>query len=193
MPNDPAPNGAGVRPVDFGFNQEGALGGLTRIDRPGNCWEVDFTYPQLAADTARVYVARLNRAKREGLRIAFPLARLSQGNPGAPQVDGTDSAGRTLKLKGLTPGYTIKEGYWLTHVSAAGLRRLHNNSVVVAAGADGKAVLTIEPPLRAFPANNDAVQLAAPEIEGLVTSVVNWAIDAGGLFSGVNFTLHESA
>ena len=100
----------------------------------------------------------------------MPLLGETQGAPGSPVVDGTDSGGTTLKLKTASPGYVVKEGYWLTLVHA-GVYHLHRAAAVAVVGADGKATLTVEPPLRVFPANGDAVLLARPMIEGLVTAL----------------------
>src|SRR3546814_1909417 len=63
---------------------------------------------------SRIFIARLLKAKREGLRIPYPLIDVPQGAPGSPVVDGADQSGTTINLRGLTPGYAAKEGYWLS-------------------------------------------------------------------------------
>ena len=102
LPSHIVPNSALPKQVDFGFVQEAAGGAMTRIDRPGNKFEVELGFPPMKAADARIFVARLNRARGQGLRVEYPLQGQSQGNPGSPVVDGTDSAGTTLKLRGLT-------------------------------------------------------------------------------------------
>lgn len=192
LPAEHRPRSMRVIPVDYGFEQRPPLGGaIRRIDRPGNKFQVQFTFNRIEGDDARVIVNRLLRARREGLRIRLPLAH-PQGDPGAAiVVDGTDSAGTTLKLRGLVPGVRIKEGWWLTVIDGDGVRYLHNNCTTVMADATGRATLTIEWPLRYFPADGNQVLLAAPEVEGIVTEVVAWEHEVGGLLVFDGFTLEE--
>lgn len=180
-----------VVPIDYGFEQRPPAGGTTRrIDRPGNRFQASFSFPKVEGEEARVLISRLMRAKREGLRVQFPLPH-PQGDPGAPVVDGSDSEGITLKLRGLHANAPIREGWWLTVIDAAGTRYFHNVSADTAAGADGKATLTIEPPLRCFPTDGNQVLIAAPEIEGLVTEVVGFGSEPGQLVAVDGFTIEE--
>lgn len=191
LPEGIHPRSMRVTPIDFGFEQRPQTGAaIRRIDRPGNRFRVAFTFNRIEGEAARIMVNRLMRARREGLRIRLPLAH-SQAVYGSPVVDGNDSEGTTLKLRGLQPGSLIKEGWWLTVIDAAGTRYLHNNCTTVQADAAGKAVLTIEWPLRTFPGDGDQVLIAAPEAEGLVTEVVAWEHELGDLISFEGFTLEE--
>lgn len=194
LEHDHVPNSATARQIDMGGAQNAVGGTMLRINRPGNRFEVDLTFPIATSEGARVLVARLNRAISDGLRVEYPLQGVSQGDPGvAVVVDGNDSAGRTLKLRGLTVGHAVKEGFWLNLIDAGGTRYLHQASAFVLAGADGKAVLTIEPPLRVIPADGWAVELASPVVEGIVMSVVEWAMSPGQFISGLTVTLREAA
>ena len=193
LPEGFEPDGATARLIDMGFMQEFVGGGSERIDRPGNRFEVELAFPLAHSADVRVAVARLTRAKVQGLRVEYPLQGVAQGNPGSPVVDGTDSAGRTLKLRGLSVGYAAKEGYWLTLVSGTGQMFLHQVSALVVADGDGKAVLTIEPPLRKLPGDGWQVLLAKPMVEGLVTSVVQWGLAPGEITGGLGVTLREAA
>lgn len=169
FPSDPAPNGVNPTLLDFGFIQRPSSGSaIQRIDRPGSRYRVEVSYPPMKADAARKFVARLLRAKREGLRIEYPLLGLSQGVPGAPVVDGADPTGTTLPLRGLTPHYAFKEGYWITLIDADGTRYLHNVQEAVVAAADGTVTLTVEPSIRAPLADGSTVLVAKPTIEGLI-------------------------
>lgn len=182
FPDDPAPNGVNVVPVDFGFVQRPASGAaVLRIDRPGNRMRVELTYPPMTPDVARRFASRLVTARREGLRIDFPLLGLSQGSPGSPLVDGADPTGTTLPVKGLTPGYAVKEGYWLTLIDAAGARYLHCTTSAVMADASGNAELTIEPPIRAALPDEAVILLAKPTIEGLIIDEVGWSLSVDRL------------
>ena len=191
--DDFPPSSAQVRMIDMGAVQESVGGTMTRIERPGNRFEVELEFPIGRGSDVRVLIARLTRAKNEGLRVEFPLQGVSQGNPGTPVVDGTDSSGRTLKLRGLTVGYQAKEGYWLSLVNSTGTRYLHQVSALATADGTGKATLTVEPPLRVFPGDGWTVLLGKPEVEGLVTSVVEWGLSPGQLTGGLGVTLREAA
>lgn len=191
LPDDIVPNAATPRLLDFGFVQETVGGGSFRIDRPGNRFEVELSFPPMTGETARIAIARLARAKTEGLRVPYPLQGVSQDALGTPLVDGADSGGIVLKLKGLVPGCLIKEGFWLDHAASDGSRRLHYVCQTVRAGADGKATLTVEPPMRAFPEDGDAVTLGEPVIEGVIVSDLSWQLSPGELASGIQITLRE--
>ena len=193
LPEDIHPNQANPRMIDFGFTQESAGGAAIRIDRPGNRYEVDLSFPVLTAEQARLLVSRLTRAKSEGLRVPYPLQWVSQGNPGSPVVDGSASAGRVLNLRDLAVGHAVREGYWLNVIGADGTRYLHCVTEPALIGADGLATLAVEPPLRAIPADGWEVELAVPVIEGLITSDIGWTLSPGGFASGISVTVREAA
>lgn len=169
LPDSPAPNGVTPRLLDYGAVLRSPTGGSSlRLDRAGSRFAAEISFPPMKADTARVFVSRLLEAKSEGLRIEFPLLGVSQGNPGSPVVDGAGQAGKTLNVRGLTPSYVVKEGYWLSIVDANGQHYLHNARAVVKASAGGLAALSITPALRVPFADGAVIHLAKPMIEGLV-------------------------
>jgi hypothetical protein len=114
-----------------------------------------------------------------------------QGSPGAAVVDGTDSVGTLLKLRGLTPGWFAREGFWLNVTDADGALYLHDIAEPVRAARDGTAELTLGIPLRCVLADGAAVRIANPVIEGLVTSEVGWSDPVGRIVSGIAFTVEE--
>lgn len=147
----------------------------------------------MPAKVARVFVSRLLAAKSEGLRIEYPLLGEGQGIPGAPAVDGAGQAGKSLVLRGLTPHYAAKEGFWLSIEDAAGQHYLHNVRATVVAGADGKASLSIEPALRVPFADGAAIHLDRPMIEGLVDGDEwGWQIPVNRLIA-LAVTIEEAA
>lgn len=169
LPDSPAPNGVTPRLLDYGAVLRSPTGGSSlRLDRAGSRFAAEISFPPMKADTARVFVSRLLEAKSEGLRIEFPLLGVSQGSPGSPVVDGAGQAGKTLNVRGLTPGYVVKEGYWLSIVDANGQHYLHNARAVVRSSAGGLAALSITPALRVPFADGATIHLAKPMIEGLV-------------------------
>lgn len=188
------PSAAQKELIDFGFVQRPATGAaVTRIDRPGSRWRAAFTFPPMQADRARVLIRRLTAARREGLRLRWPLNGVNQGEPGVPVVDGAVTGGATLALRGVTPGYVAKEGYWLSVIDAAGARYLHQVAGTVAADAAGEVTLSVQPLLRCALADGAAVLLAAPEMEGLPEEVPQWNDAPGGIVTGLAVTLEESA
>ena len=193
LPSDMIPASVEVSELDFGMVLRPAQGGaVTRIDRPGNRHAAKVRMPPMVADRARVLLARLKRARREGLRLPYPLVGESQGVPGAPVVDGAVSGGTSLPVRALTAYYTAKEGYWLHVIDADGTRYLHSLAATVSADAAGEATLTLNEMLRAPLADGSAVGLSAPTIEGLVTGDLSWPLSPGGL-TVVEFVLEEVA
>lgn len=168
FPALPAPNGCTPSLIDYGGVLRSAIGGATqKIDRLGSRFRVDLTYPPMEEVDGRIFISRLIRAKREGLRVEYPLLSVDQGLPGSPLVDGSGQTGFTLNAKGLTPNYVGKEGYWLSIVRS-GQHYLHNVSANFAADASGDAAIPIYPALRVPFLDNDAINLGKPMVEGIV-------------------------
>jgi hypothetical protein len=192
LPATVYPRSAKPALLDFGFTVRPASGApAQRYNRLGSRYVVEFELPVMDWETARIVKARLTRAKQDALRMPMPLAQGLQGNPGAAQVDGTDSAGTTLKLKNLTPGWIAREGYWLNVTDADGVRYLHDVATTVRAGSDGKAVLTLGVPLRTALANSSEVLIAKPVVEGLLISDVNFEIPVGQRVAFPAITIEE--
>lgn len=194
LPDEYAPNGANVGPVDFGFVQRPALGGeLRRVNRPGNRFQIELSWPPMRGEAARVLVRRLTAAKTEGLRVAFPLQGVSQGLPGVPVVNGSGAAGTSLPLRGLTPGWEAKEGFWLTVIDSAGGHFLHQVAAPAVADTAGEATITITPMLRAPLVDGNTVLLDKPLIEGVVVQDIGWELSPGQLHTGIGCVIEEAA
>ncbi|MGL5447903.1 MAG: hypothetical protein ACRDBL_11395 [Rhabdaerophilum sp.] len=192
LPDWPGPNGAEAALLDFGINLRAALGGATvRVNRPGARYRVALSYPLMTAAEARPFVSRLIRAKSAGLRVPFPLLE-SQGNPGAPVVDGAGQAGTTLNLRGATVGHVFKEGSWLS-VVGGGRHYLQNVAASTMVGADGRAALPIAPMLRfPFP-DGAAIHAAEPMIDGFVDGdTTDWTLRVDHLVQ-LGFAIEEYA
>lgn len=168
FPDNIAPNGATPTLVDYGGVLRSAIGGASqKIDRLGSRFRVEFTFPPMEEVDGRIFVSRAIRAKREGLRMEYPLLSVDQGLPGAPKVSGAGQTGFTLIAKGFTPNYVGKEGYWFS-IERAGQHYLHNVSANFAANAVGAATISIFPALRIPFLDNDILHFNKPMIEGLV-------------------------
>lgn len=193
LPEDPAPNGVSPSLLDFGIIQRPATGGeVTRVDRKGSRYRLMVTYPLMDWDTARVFVSRLIRAKNEGIRIPYPLL-VAQGAPGSPVVDGAGQTGTTLLIRGLTPGYAVKEGYWLSIVDENGRHYLHNAGSAVVADGSGDAELLLSEALRWPFADGATINLAKPMVEGFVGGEEwQWVIQLDKMIA-LQFPLEEAA
>lgn len=193
FPGTIVPNSATFMLIDQGFVQEGAGGLGDRIDRPGNHFACEIDFPPMVAEVARVFEARVTRAIRHGLRVAIPLLTRNQGIPGLPVVDGDEPSGTTLPLRGLIPGYVVKEGYWLTIVEAAsGQRFAHKAAALGQVASDGTVAIEVEPPLRAPFADGDVVLLARPTIEGVLKTPPSWTLAIDQLVrNGARLTIEE--
>lgn len=193
LPDCPAPNGVQPALIDFGITLRPSSGAaVTRIGRKGSRFRLVVSYPPMKPEVSRVFVARLLRAKDEGIRIPFPLIHGSQGSPGSPVVDGSP-AGKSLPLRGLIPGYVVKEGYWLSIEDSSGQHYLHTVTAAGKADGSGEIVLDVEPPLRVPFDDGDTVHLAVPMVEGFVDGEAwGWTIPVNKLVA-IEFPLEESA
>ena len=163
LPNFAVPGSFSGLFMDAGFTQRG-IQSADYIPRKGSRFKGGFTFGPYTPDEGRVMVARLIAAKQGGARVALPLLH-SQGSPGSPVT--TSATGRTLGLSGLTAGYPILEGYWLSLVKAE-QHYLHSVGVGAVASVGGTATIELNELLRTDFANGTVVNLAAPMVEGLL-------------------------
>lgn len=195
LPADPAPNSVEFEPRDFGATLQPAGGAsLLRVNRSGARYRIRITFPPMTAVVARVFNRRLQAARREGLRIDYPLLGESQGTPGSPVINGSNPLGRTLPLRGLTPGYAIAEGYALTLIDGDANRYLH--FVGNSGNADGSGVFTVtglEPPIRGVFEDGDTVLLEQPTIEGVPVDEYGWSFSVDRLVRGATIVIEETA
>lgn len=177
LPSTPAPNSVNATLIDYGgIMRPGSGAAAQRVDRAGSRFRVDVGFPPMPANTGRVFLARLVKAKREGIKISYPLLGVSQGSPGSPVVNGAGQSGTTLNVRGLSGGYAVQEGYWL---SISNGTRSYLHVVTAAATASGGTMsISIAPALR-FPfADGAAVNLTNPVIDGFVVGEEwSWALD----------------
>lgn len=179
--------------IDFGFFQRPSTGGaVTRIDRAGMRHRVEFTFPPTPADTARIYLSRIERAKSEGIRMPFLLMGVDQSGGGTPVVSGTSAAGTSLPVTGMTPAFVVKEGWWLSVVDADDVSYLHHVTADTTVAGGGTATLPIWPPLRGPLPNAAVIQLTAPIIEGNVVGDFKWPQPVDGLIE-FGFSVEEAA
>lgn len=188
LPDSPAPNGMDWALLDRGYIQRGASS--LRVDQKGSRHRVALSYPPMVPDVARKFVQRLKRAKSEGVRAKLPMI-VPQGIPGAPVVDGAGQQGLSLAVRGLTPGYLAKEGYWLCITAADGSSCLYSVQEPVVAGSDGKATIELDVALRVPYADGARIEMARPWVEGFIDGeTFDWFVSVDRLTT-IQFTVEE--
>ncbi|WCT78873.1 hypothetical protein [Novosphingobium humi] len=155
--------------VDFGGQLKPFMGGPVQdIMRLGSRWALEITIPlQETEPYGRIWSSRLVQAKIFGALVAFRQDGLDIGNPGMPVVDGAGQTGFAINLRGLTPGYVIREGQAVPLV-ASGRRYLYFAGADVTVGSTGRAAVPIYPMIRRSPANGDICEMTDPIIQGSI-------------------------
>ena len=195
LPDWVVPNSAEPFLRDFGAVLTPFLGGPEqRINRLGTRFGLRVTLPPMPTrDQALIVQSRLLRAREDRLLMEWPQPDFDTGTPGAPLVSAVVATGTTLPLKGMTPGYTIKEGQMVSIIHG-GRRYMEMASADATVGAGGTVSAAIWPLLRSPLSVNDVVEIAAPKIEGLVSpgDELSWQISVDRLAS-FSFTVAEAA
>lgn len=180
-------------PLDFGNSIEPATGGRrTHVDRLGSRWAWRFETPAMRLEPdGRLWAEKLNRARRLGAIIPLQQPDLDVGAPGLPKVRTDTATGRVVPLKGLTPQFAIKAGYWLSLV-VDGQRYLDQVVAQVVADADGEADVELQNLIRVPLSVDDVAEIAVPKIEGALEGLSGgaWVNDRITSFS---FTVTEEA
>ncbi|MBM3927855.1 MAG: hypothetical protein FJ335_05265 [Sphingomonadales bacterium] len=171
LPQPRLPNRAVPRLIDFGTLLTPPGGGVTqRLNRLGNRYALDITYPRLKPEPdGRVLASRVRQAVTAGARYPFPQPGLDIGTPGAPAIDGGGQAGSVLALRGFAPGYVVREGQFFSIVHA-GRRYLHAAGADAVATVTGAIAITIVPMLRISPSDGAVCEFAQPFIEGTIAA-----------------------
>jgi hypothetical protein len=176
---------------DPGGTRRGAVGGSAqRINRNGARWRVEVTLPPMRPAQAREWAAALIRGLRTGVSWNIRQVTTPTGSPGAVLVNGADQAGNSLIVDGGTPGFVLRQGQWF-NITTGARKYLYQAASTLRLDASGAGTIELEPTLRAIPADNDPLTIAAPVIEGLLVDVPEWAIDAGRLVRGLTFAIEE--
>lgn len=178
LPSTPAPNSVNATLIDYGgILRPGSGAAAQRVDRAGSRFRLEVGFPPMTADTGKVFLSRLIQAKRDGIKLAYPLIGISQGSPGTPVVNGAGQSGTTLNVRGCTAGYSVQEGYWLS-ISNGTRSYLHVVTAAATANGTGNIALTIAPALRYPFADGAAINLTAPVIDGFVVGEEwAWSLD----------------
>lgn len=191
-----SPRCAGATPYlrRFGGVLSPYLGGPEQlINRIGTRWGQRVTFPPLrSGEEGRLFISRLAQASEDRLVMRWEGGEPATGNPGAPMVRAA-ATGSVLPLKGLTPGYAVREG-WFFSLIHGGRRYVHMFAAAGAADGSGNLDAAIFPMLRIQAAANDVVEISLPMIEGLVQpgDELAWEM-ALARRTSVSFTIVEAA
>jgi hypothetical protein len=116
---------------------------------------------------------------------------LDTGAPGAPLVNGAGQAGMNLAVDGMTPGYVIRKGQWLS-VQVSGQWYAYKARTAATVAGDGAATIPLRTMLRRSPANNAVVAIQQPKVEGYATiDPDSLGVDAVTRLVTLRFTIEE--
>lgn len=189
LPTSPAPRVLDFRLVPPARELRPAMGAgaiqrLISFQR----WVFDFQLPPMTYVEALAWEAVFS----DGDTVIMPILEpgLTLPSYGTPLVNGADQSGSSLDIDGLGTAEIVK-GKWLSIVTTA--RRYVYRTTAAVTPASGAAELSLRPLLRASPANNAVVELAAPKVEGFVTLASGAAaVTADRLVRGLRFSIEEA-
>lgn len=190
LPASPAPRQVAPRIITLRNELRSAIGGnIQRVQRKGDHYAADFSMPPMSYADATAWIDL--RTVADTVVMTLPQPGLAIGSPGAaPLVKGGGQIGSVLTIDGLTPGYTVRKGQYLS-VFTNGRHWLYAASAAATANGAGEASIQLEVMLRYPPADNDPVNLAAPKIEGFASfSESLWTVDVARLV-GLEFSIEE--
>jgi hypothetical protein len=153
---------------DFGALQIPVLGGpVSKVDRLGGGFLLKFATPPMRMEPdGRKFIARCQRAKRQGVIVEIPQPDLVIGAPGAGiTIQGATSGGYSVAATGAAAGYVVREGQAL-NIAKNGHRYLYYAAADVALNGSGAGTIALTSPLRTHLVGGEAVNLAAPVMEG---------------------------
>lgn len=164
LPNVP-PAKQGWKPLSASNVLSPAFGGdELELQRKGARYEFSYDYGEMDYAEALAW----SDLEVQGQTVVAPIYQpgLDTGEPGSPVVDGSAQIGRVLKLRGLTPGYVIRKGQFLSVFDSGQQRFVYRADAQVVANAEGKAEVSLYFLLRAPHANGSVVEIKEPKVEG---------------------------
>lgn len=187
LPTVPAPANMGIALISAKNVLAPAFGdGEQELLRKGSRYALTFQMPPMRYVTSMDWDDLMAEGDTVVMKVHQP--GFDTGAPGTPRVNGAGQSGTTLIVDGLTNGYVIRKGQFLS-VITQGRRFLYRAkaSVTVSGGA---ATVPLRTMLRFPPADNDVVEIAQPVIEGFVRDLGEWSVGVDRLV-GLQFTVRE--
>ena len=188
-PSTPGPVTSDLRIFHAGGVVDSVLGGASQIvNRPGARCQCQVQLPPMAATDARKWFAGLTAALFEGGRFTLRQVGLTIGSP---LVNGASQVGQTLVIDGGGASYAYKAGQCIS-ITTGGKKYLYPLAADGALNGLGAGSVLLAVPLRATPADNDAVEFVAPVIEGSVElDDAHLPFTEARLAAGMGFTISE--
>ena len=187
LPTEPAPASMTVALISTKNTLTPATGGDEQeIGRKGSKYALTFSMPVMAYSPSMPWSDLHAEGETVVMRVFQP--GFDTGAPGAPLVKGAGQIGSALIVDGLTPGYVIRKGQFLS-VLTGGQRFLYRARADVTA-TGGEATIQLGTLLRRPPADNAVVEIAQPMIEGFVRDLGEWTVGVDR-FVNLQFTVRE--
>lgn len=187
LPADPAPANMGIALITAKNVLAPAFGdGEQELLRKGGRYALTFQMPPMRYVTSMEWDDLMAEGDTVVMKVHQP--GFDTGAPGTPRVNGAGQSGSALVIDGLTNGYVIRRGQFLSVVTQ-GRRFLYRAKANVTV-AGGTATVPLRTMLRFPPADNDVVEIAQPMIEGFVRDLGEWSVGVDRLV-GLQFTVRE--
>ncbi|WP_404415553.1 hypothetical protein [Brevundimonas vesicularis] len=187
LPTDPAPANMGIAMITAKNILAPAFGdGEQELLRKGSRYALTFQMPPMRYVTSMDWDDLMAEGDTVVMKVHQP--GFDTGAPGTPRVNGAGQSGSALVIDGLTNGYVIRKGQFLS-VITQGRRFLYRAKASVTASG-GAATVLLRTMLRFPPADNDVVEIAQPMIEGFVRDLGEWSVGVDRLV-GLQFTVRE--
>lgn len=187
LPTDPAPANMSIALISAKNVLAPAFGdGEQELLRKGSRYALTFQMPPTRYVTSMEWDDLMAEGDTVVMKVHQP--GFDTGAPGTPRVNGAGQSGSALVIDGLTNGYVVRKGQFLS-VITQGRRFLYRakSNVTVSGGA---ATVPLRTMLRFPPADNDVVEIAQPMIEGFVRDLGEWSVGVERLV-GLQFTVRE--
>ena len=166
----------------------GAFGdGEQELLRKGSRYALTFQMPPMRYVTSMDWDDLMAEGDTVVMKVHQP--GLDTGAPGAPRVNTSGQSGRIIALKGMTPGYVVRKGQFLSIITQ-GRRFLYRAASATLVLENSQANVFLRTMLRFPPADNDVVEIAQPMIEGFVRDMGDWSVGVERLV-GLQFTVRE--
>lgn len=187
LPTVPAPANMGIALISAKNVLAPAFGdGEQELLRKGSRYALTFQMPPMRYVTSMDWDDLMAEGDTVVMKVHQP--GFDTGAPGVPRVNGAGQAGSALVIDGLTNGYVIRKGQFLS-VITQGRRFLYRAKASVTVSG-GSATVPLRTMLRFPPADNDVVEIAQPMIEGFVRDLGEWSVGVDRLV-GLQFTVRE--
>lgn len=168
LPTSPQPADMTPRPITArNENKPGWGGPVGRVGRPGTRWAWDIVMPPMRYVDSLTWDDLLTETDTVVMNILQP--GLDTGAPGSPLINGANQTGMSLVLKGVTSGYAVRKGQWLSVIGSGGQRFAYRIAAAATAAGGGALTVPLRTTIRAPLPNNAVVEIAQPKVEGFAT------------------------